>query len=172
MTQHVSEYYLFEGGNHPIHEPDFISPQETGRTWSQVANQSERQLGAFLYLHLFTTGTAYELDKKGIELRNKVVHRGYLPTLQEATQFGERTWNSIMATLGHMSDHRMLNSPTEGDQRALRRAKEMPHVNLLKLPHVLMLHPDSDLGGFSERLFLLRTTWRRAVYGRGPKSDS
>jgi hypothetical protein len=75
-----------------------IDPDGAARAWQQIAAQSERQLGAFLYLHLLVTGKAYEIDKAGVELRNRVVHRGYLPTLAEASEYGERVWNDIMAS--------------------------------------------------------------------------
>jgi hypothetical protein len=51
---------------------------------------SERQLGAFFALYAsFAKKVPATLSKKSIELRNRVAHRGYLPTVQEAVAFGE-----------------------------------------------------------------------------------
>ena len=93
--------------------------------------------------------------------------------------------HGINAKLLGLCDHRSLDpavntqggygwlkAGTEGTDRAYRLSKEMPHVNLVDFKHALMLHPSFQLGGFAERLFRLRTTWRRAVYGRGPKGDA
>jgi len=172
FVQLVSENYVIDDGPDVPNQPITLSDTETAKTWSQVAAQSERQLGAFLYVHLLTMGTAYDIDKKGIELRNKVVHRGCLPTLHEATKYGERVWRDIMGTLESMMNAGMLNVSTSSEDRIYRLAREAPHVNLAEISHVLMLQLNPDLGGFSERLFHMRTTWRRAVYGRGPRGDA
>lgn len=172
FIQLVSDNYLIDENPDVPNQPTTVSDIDAAQTWSQVAAQSERQLGAFLYVYLLTMGTTYQLDKKGIELRNKVLHRGYLPTLHEATKYGEGVWLAIMATLEKMLDVGMLNVPTPGTERILDMARGSPHVSLLEMSHGLMLQWDPELGGFSERLFQMRTTWRRAVYGRGPRSDA
>ena len=158
----MSEYRII------AQEAEEISSDESSKTWKQVAAQSERQVGAFLYIYLLVTGKTYQLDTEGIKLRNKVIHRGYLPTLKEATAFGERVWHDITSVQQDLLEAGMFTSPSEGEHRPYKIAGDMPLVNLIELPHAIMLNQSLELGGFSERLFRLRTVWRGAIYGRGP----
>jgi hypothetical protein len=51
---------------------------------------SERELGAFITLYTLEIGSAPELLHRNlVELRNKVVHQGRIPTRAEALKFGE-----------------------------------------------------------------------------------
>lgn len=64
--------------------------------FKEMANQSERQLGAFLALHAIEFGSAYVPNKKIIEFRNSVVRKGRIPTPEEATGFCERVYGEIL----------------------------------------------------------------------------
>ncbi|MEQ1517623.1 MAG: hypothetical protein ABL931_14160 [Usitatibacteraceae bacterium] len=66
-------------------------------TFKQVSKQSERQIGGFLFLHLLIFGTHYTLNKKIPELRNKVIHQGYIPTPEEVITFGEQIYQEIFS---------------------------------------------------------------------------
>lgn len=58
--------------------------------WKAVANQSERQLGAFVVVHLMETGEAPKLlPRNQTEFRNDVVHKGKLPDRSETIRFGQ-----------------------------------------------------------------------------------
>ena len=64
--------------------------EDKENSWKIVTRQSERQLGAFLYLWL----TEYKkipklLKQRDIEFRNTVVHQGKIPTSEEAINFGQ-----------------------------------------------------------------------------------
>jgi hypothetical protein len=63
--------------------------------FKEMANQSERQLGAFLALHAIEFGNAYVPNKKIIEFRNSVIHKGRIPTPDEATSFCGRVYDEI-----------------------------------------------------------------------------
>lgn len=75
------------------------------KTWKLMSKQSERQLGAFYILQLTEFGESkYSIATKWIEFRNKVVHQGYIPTSQEAIEYGEYILsliNSILIDLKH-----------------------------------------------------------------------
>lgn len=59
-------------------------------TWKTIANQSERQLGAFLLLWVSEFGELPAvLPEKQVSFRNKVVHQGKIPNRQEAMIYGE-----------------------------------------------------------------------------------
>ncbi len=69
-------------------------------TWRKVAQQSERQLGAFVFSYLLENGTKPNLlSTKKIEFRNDVVHKGKIPTKEEAIDYGDHVLNLIQPTL-------------------------------------------------------------------------
>ena len=67
-----------------------IFEEEFNQTWKLIAKQSERQLGAFAMLWFIETGTfPGKLSSKMVELRNKVIHQGKIPTYEECLQYGK-----------------------------------------------------------------------------------
>ena len=74
---------------------DGLNEIEFNATFKQMAHQSERQLGAFLYLYLQNFGKAYQVKNKIIEFRNRVVHKGYIPTLEEVEGYGADIFDEI-----------------------------------------------------------------------------
>ena len=64
--------------------------------FKEMANQSERQLGAFLALHAIEFGSAYVPNMKIIQFRNSVIHKGRIPTPDEATGFCEKVYSEIL----------------------------------------------------------------------------
>lgn len=58
--------------------------------WKQVAPQSERQLGAFVFLWASNFGECPDvLSKNRVEFRNGVIHKGKIPTREEAILYGD-----------------------------------------------------------------------------------
>lgn len=77
-----------------------IAPDEFTVTWKHMANQSERQLGAFLAAHLLDTGKAAKvLPPKQVEFRNAVIHKGRLATRDEAVSFGQAMFDCAIPVL-------------------------------------------------------------------------
>ena len=74
-----------------------ISKETVGETFNQVSKQSERQIGAFLFLYPIIFGKYYPLSKKIPELRNKVIHQGYIPTPDEVMKFGDLIYQEVMS---------------------------------------------------------------------------
>lgn len=66
------------------------------KSWKNVAQQSERQLGAFI---LFYTQTFNEepllLSQSNTKFRNDVIHKGLIPKKQDAIEFGQAVLNVI-----------------------------------------------------------------------------
>ncbi|WP_144408814.1 hypothetical protein [Chromobacterium vaccinii] len=85
-----------------------IPKKSIDETFKQVAKQSERQIGAFLFLHLLIFGRHYTLNKKIPELRNKVIHQGYIPTPNEVIDLGELIYQEILAITNLLSSE-LLN---------------------------------------------------------------
>jgi len=68
-----------------------VTPDALDVAWKQISAQSERQLGAFVALYLREYGTSAPLlPQSATEFRNKVTHKGYIPTRPEALEYGDR----------------------------------------------------------------------------------
>ena len=64
--------------------------------WNKVASQSERQVGAFVFLWASNFGEPPELlSNTQVRFRNDVIHKGKIPTREEATRYG----NSVLDVL-------------------------------------------------------------------------
>jgi hypothetical protein len=104
-----------------------VSIEQLDQSWKLVSSQSERQLGAFLLLYLVENKRAASyIDQKKVEFRNKVIHKGYVPTQNEALDYGERVFNfvgGIFKELKNTSED-FVASAIAVDHR--RKIKKMP----------------------------------------------
>lgn len=90
-------------------------------TWKSVSNQSERQLGAFIFLHLLEVGGKPELlNQKNIEFRNAVIHKGKIPSKEEAVVYGQAVLNVIQPLLISLR----VNYEDSTDQLVSRNLRE------------------------------------------------
>ena len=72
-----------------------LSPELYAGMFKEMSKQSERQLGAFMLLHALEFGEAYRPDTKMAELRNSVIHKGRIPTIEEATLYAAYVYGTI-----------------------------------------------------------------------------
>lgn len=80
--------------------------------WKPMSNISERQAGAFVFVYTFATGRSpLLLPNESTNLRNKVVHKGYIPKRTEAVAFGETVARIIQPVLNELvsSDQAVMN---------------------------------------------------------------
>jgi len=71
-----------------------ISIEQYAKSWKPMANQSERQLGAFIASFVFETGSApTSLSTKWQGVRNDVVHKGKFADREMALDFGQEITN-------------------------------------------------------------------------------
>ncbi len=71
-----------------------IEFSEFANSWKEMANQSERQLGAFIASHLIDTGQKPEiLNNKSVKFRNDVIHKGKFPDRIETINFAKLVTN-------------------------------------------------------------------------------
>lgn len=71
--------------------------------WKKVASQSERQLGAFLFLYLLDNRKSVKfIEDKQISFRNNVIHKGYIPSFDEAVDYGDCVLKFIKNTLDEL----------------------------------------------------------------------
>jgi hypothetical protein len=67
-----------------------INWEKTLEAWKEVSNQSERQLGAFIFLHLQEIGNKPTLlSNSEVKFRNEVIHKGKIPSKIEAIKYGQ-----------------------------------------------------------------------------------
>jgi hypothetical protein len=71
-------------------------------TWKLVASQSERQLGTFCFLYLLETGRT-PADLPVVEFRNKVIHKGYIPSHAESLDYGRSVHEYMVAIVAQMN---------------------------------------------------------------------
>ena len=79
-----------------------VPQPEIDATWKLVASQSERQIGAYYYLHITNFKTAPTANRKMVEFRNSVIHAGHIPTEESAAAYGEYVYNSIVSTVKNL----------------------------------------------------------------------
>ena len=72
-------------------------------TWKQMAKQSERQLGAYFILRLTENKPTNREDKRSA-FRNNVIHQGYIPSSEEAIDYGQYVLTFIQKTLKELSE--------------------------------------------------------------------
>ena len=61
-----------------------------------MASQSERQVGAFVFLWASNFGEPPELlSNTQVRFRNDVIHKGKIPTREEATRYGNSVLNLL-----------------------------------------------------------------------------
>jgi hypothetical protein len=65
--------------------------------FKEMSRQSERQLGAFLALYALEFGESYVVNKKTTEFRNAVIHKGLIPTAEEARVFCTNVYGDVFA---------------------------------------------------------------------------
>jgi hypothetical protein len=81
-------------------------------TWKRVAKQSERQLGAFLFIYLLENGKPplfideYKMQSYGKKdnkhFRNAVIHEGYTPFQDQVLEYGEQIFQFICTILAEL----------------------------------------------------------------------
>ncbi|VVO64208.1 hypothetical protein [Pseudomonas fluorescens] len=69
------------------------------KCWKSISSQSERQLGSYIYLHaIHFKGQPKLLSQDKITLRNSSIHKGQIPTYEEAMEFGEEVLSILSET--------------------------------------------------------------------------
>lgn len=71
------------------------------KVWKSVSNQSERQIGAyiFLYFQMFGIEPSLPNTNKEVPFRNSVIHKGYIPNKQESIDYGNKILELIESSL-------------------------------------------------------------------------
>jgi hypothetical protein len=77
-----------------------IPAEEFDNAWKSAAKYSERQLGAYIVAHLICEHRGpMLLSNAKTEFRNDVIHRGKVPTRDQAIAFGNAVFEVVLPTL-------------------------------------------------------------------------
>jgi hypothetical protein len=96
------------------------------KTWKLLSRQSERQFGCFAILYALEQQEAYVIDAKQVELRNAVIHRGYIPSTEEVHNFGRYVFDTIRHLDTIMKDKHPIGLETEIKSELALRHKAVP----------------------------------------------
>lgn len=100
-----------------------IDPREVSSAWKAVNRQSERQLGAFIFLYLLETGRSPAmLSNSLVSFRNEVIHQGTIPSRRQAMEYGQAVLDIVAPTL------------------ACLKAQATDHVGAVILEHMAEAH--------------------------------
>jgi hypothetical protein len=71
--------------------------------WKTVKAQSERQLGAYIFLYLkCIRKKPLLLDNDAVSFRNDVVHKGYIPNKEQTLEYGEKVRRIVNNAISEM----------------------------------------------------------------------
>ena len=70
-----------------------------------MSRQSERQTGAFLVLHALIFDCTYKINNKVVEFRNAVIHKGTIPSPEQAHNFCELVYSEIYKISSLLTSH-------------------------------------------------------------------
>ncbi len=99
----LERYYEFFIKVNSVRLPDTVFEN----AWKLVSSQSERQLGAYVFIYMSFYGSVPDtLSQSLTTLRNKVIHKGYIPKRAEAVQFGEAVAKIILNGCNLLRTHK------------------------------------------------------------------
>ena len=148
----LERFYEFWLKGHLLHAG--VTSDELDAAWKQVSAQPERQLGAFslLYIHEYYT-PAPMLPQWVTEFRNKVIHKGYIPTRAEAVSYGDQVLQHMVKLYKELYKSRYAGlSKIEGIElgRAASRATNPKNVSTMNVATVFS-EAASDAGTTLEK---------------------
>ena len=73
--------------------------------WAKIDNQSERQLGAYIFLFMETLGEMpVTLSNTQVSFRNSVIHKGKIPSKEETIQYGNAVLDAIWPSMKQLKE--------------------------------------------------------------------
>lgn len=82
-----------------------ITFNEIDNFWKELSSQSERQYGAFCSQFLKVLNKPWKADQRMTEFRNKVVHKGYIASTEEVTNYAKYITETLYKILRHLHKH-------------------------------------------------------------------
>lgn len=111
--------------------------------WDRVAVQSERQLGAYIFIYALENGQRPELlNNKMVTFRNEVIHRGKIPTKQEAIEYGQAVLGLIVPVLSDLKakDSKYVSVAVHLHvKKTHKQIKGKPDVSFMSVPTIISI---------------------------------
>ncbi len=121
-----------------------VAEVEREAAWSEIAAQSERQLGAYTFLYLIENKqNPCMLEKAKGKFRNKVVHRGVVPTRDEAVEYGQSVLDVIIPVLNGLKERDSEFITELYFQEAIKKCRQT-----MSMPTVLSTTRSYEAGWF------------------------
>lgn len=123
-------------------------------TWKAVENQSERQLGAFYFLYLaeFSSAPPDYLNKNAA-FRNKVVHKGYIPTKTETLKYARGAFEYITCVLAVLRKDYQSSISILISKNALEAQAKFKNTKIATLAQLSFIGLISGEKGWEDRNF-------------------
>ncbi|MEG9327038.1 hypothetical protein V6B16_03750 [Salinimicrobium catena] len=133
------------------------------KAWKEVSQQSERQLGAFIFLYtLEYKKTPDSLTNNERRFRNDVIHKGEFPSYANTIEYCKRITDltySVLETIRSSDEQIIYNLSEEKQQSMLKRFEEMkirPFTHLertfINLHHHISSFEKKDLEIYIEEI--------------------
>lgn len=132
------------------------------KIWKNVSKQSERQLGAFIFL--WTTEFKISPDilhQDNVSFRNRVIHNGYIPNKEEAIKYGTSILKLIQTKIYQLKreypeelEAAILQNPQETQPNLITTICNQPLINLADQEKPILS---------LEELLLTVSEWRKIV---------
>lgn len=142
--------------------------------WKHVENQSERQFGAYLFIYYFDkkgslppiiddkkpsiSGISKNKTKKWKEFRNNVVHKGYIPSSNEAFSYMELVFNYINTLVDDIKENysdEILKSVFNYQLKRTKNSDNSTPISSMSIPTIISLNRTNKVS-FSESLEALK----------------
>lgn len=142
---------------------DGLEESAITESWKMVSSQSERQLGAFVFLYLKCFSESPPLlRQKQIKFRNEVVHKGKIPSREEAIGYGQEVLDTIRPILRRVK----AGLPTGIERTVLhhlmssRKAGELQPVGTMSIATIVSLNDGTGKEPNLEEALSEKRWWR------------
>lgn len=103
-----------------------IDEDTFNNVWKEVKSQSERQYGAFIMLYASNIKEVFKVDKKKVEFRNNIIHKGIIPTFDETYEYAKYVYNSIYSIILNLLKNKYLDNynPYQSNEKGKKYYKD------------------------------------------------
>lgn len=130
-------------------------------TWKKISNQSERQLGAYIFTYFIEFSEKPDtLSDKDSQFRNAVIHKGKIPTREESIKYGQTILNLIRPVLSQVQSRYTDFCEEDFMKNIMNRSSSEKELKIttLSIPTILSLtivepaHHERSLDSILEEL--------------------
>lgn len=116
----------FEFAIRVICHKENIESSAFDKAWKAISSQSERQLGAYIFLYLNALGVMPEtLEPKMVTFRNEVTHKGLLPDREKVLEFGCAVYELVQGGVRQLRDTHLESVNRVLAEHVAKRAEQL-----------------------------------------------